>query len=67
MWSMIETWTESPAPYRARAKHRIYDTDGSFAKRGSIGTVEDILDGYVMVDFPETGPILCDPKEITPA
>lgn len=61
-------WLTSPAQY-ARAAWRIYDTDGAYARRGDVGAVCDIdnVDGYVIVDFPATGPMLCDPNEISPA
>lgn len=64
----VEEWITHPAHF-ARATRRIYDTDGTFARRGSVGAICDYLpgDGYVVVDFPATGPTLCLPDEIRPA
>lgn len=53
----------------AQATKRVYDVDGSFAPRGSVGDICDRIDvdGYLVVNFPETGPILCKPMEVRPA
>jgi hypothetical protein len=60
--------------HAAKATRRIYDADGTYAKRGDVGEVCDALPdevrvgvGYVVVDFEATGPILCSPEEIAPA
>lgn len=69
----IEEWMAVPQPHWARATRRVYDVDGSFAPRGAIGSVVDILPhetsegGYVVVDFETTGPVLCYPDEVRPA
>lgn len=68
----IEDWIASPSVHWARARRRIYDSDGSYAPRGSVGEVVDLLpydapEGYVVVDFPETGPMLCYPSEVNAA
>jgi hypothetical protein len=68
----VENWIKQPAVY-ARATRRVYDVDGSYAKRGEVGAICDYLPGetsaggYVVVDFPTTGPVLCWPNEIRPA
>jgi hypothetical protein len=64
----IDQWLRSPAHY-ARATRAIHDHDGAHARRGDIGAVCDIdtADGYVIVDFPATGPTRCTPDEIRPA
>lgn len=65
----IDDWIASPAHY-AQATRRIHDADGSYARRGDVGEVCDYLPhetsagGYVVVDFPATGPMLCDPRDI---
>jgi hypothetical protein len=53
----------------ARAVRRIHDVDGTPVPRGTVGEVCDVdsADGYVIVDFARTGPILCDPNEVRPA
>lgn len=63
----VEQWISSPAHY-AQAARRIHDADGTVARRGDIGEVCDVdtANGYVVVDFPMTGPMLCDPGEIRP-
>lgn len=63
----VQSWLASPAHY-ARATRRIHDADGACAKRGDVGAVCDVdsIDGYVIVDFPATGPMLCEPAEIRP-
>jgi hypothetical protein len=68
----IDAWITHPG-HAARATRRIYDISGDYAKRGDVGEVCDYLpdetsaSSYVVVDFPATGPILCDPSEIRPA
>ena len=64
----VDQWITHPAQL-ARATRRIYDANGCFASRGSMGEVCDYLpgDGYVVVDFPDTGAVLCWPDEIAPA
>jgi hypothetical protein len=68
----VEQWITSPGHF-AQATRRIYDTDGTYAPRGSVGEICDYLPnetssgGYLVVDFAETGPVLCWPNEIRPA
>lgn len=70
---MIRTVEDFAYAYNAEAIRRVYDVDGAFAPRGSIGWVCDLLPhetsegGYVVVDFPETGPMLCYPTEVRPS
>lgn len=65
-------WVATPAR-RAEAKRPVSALDGSFAPVGSVGDVcgympgETTAGGFVIVDFPETGAVLCHPYEITPA
>lgn len=67
----VDDWIASPACH-ARATRRIHDVTGAVARRGDVGEVCDYLPhetsegGYVVVDFPTTGPMLCYPNEITP-
>lgn len=71
MRATVEDWMATPASH-ARARRRIFDVSGTYAPRGEIGEVCDYLPaetsagGYVVVDFPSTGPLLCWPCEITP-
>jgi hypothetical protein len=68
----VQQWIDQPGN-AARATRRIYEADGSFVSRGSIGDICDYLPhetsegGYVVVDFPGTGAVLCAPDEICPA
>jgi hypothetical protein len=64
----IDQWISSPANY-AKAIRRIHDPFGVYAKRGDIGQVCDVdtANDYVIVDFPATGPMLCEADEIRPA
>lgn len=67
----VAEWAGSEQ-HSAEARQTIFAPDGSAAEEGAVGEVCDYLPsetsdgGYVVVDFPETGPLLCRPDEIGP-
>ena len=59
-WSNVRT---------VQAKRRIEDnplsSEDHGVKRGTVGSIEDIADGFLWVDFGE-GTIPCEPDEVKP-
>lgn len=62
----MEDWVRHPTRY-AYAATDIQDHDG-IVKRGERGVIADYdsANGYVIVEFAQTGPTLCDPDEVSP-